>query len=117
MARDLGGSVLNLAGRTSLPVLGAVVRRFAVLLTNDSGPAHVAYALRTPAVVVFGSTDPARWGPLERGRHRVLAAPVPCRPCGHDDVCPIGLPCLENVTARQVAEAAEGVLRQRGPAS
>jgi ADP-heptose:LPS heptosyltransferase len=117
MARDLGGPVLNLAGRTSLPVLGAAARRLAVLLTNDSGPAHVAYALRTPAVVVFGSTDPARWGPLERDRHRVLAAPVGCRPCGYDDACPIGLPCLERVAVRHVVEAAEGVALQRVAAS
>jgi ADP-heptose:LPS heptosyltransferase len=109
LARELAAPVRNVAGRTSLPVLGALVRRLAVLLTNDSGPAHIAYALGTPAVVIFGSTDPARWGPLDRKRHRVLAAPMSCRPCGYDEVCPIGLPCLDGVTVRQVVEAAEAI--------
>jgi len=66
--------VLDLTGRTALPVLGAVIERLSVLLTNDSGPAHIARALGTPTVTLFVDTDPARWGPHDGGPHRVLEA-------------------------------------------
>src|SRR5512142_648789 len=52
-----GAPFLKLAGRTSLPVSGALIRRMAVFLTNDTGPAHIAYALGAPSVVIFGGGD------------------------------------------------------------
>jgi ADP-heptose:LPS heptosyltransferase len=109
VARGAGPPCIGLAGRTSLPVLGGVIARLAVLVTNDSGPAHIAYALGTPTVTIFGGTDPAVWGPPPDTRHAVLAHEVPCRPCDHA-VCPVGDLCLEGVTVRQVVEAAERVL-------
>jgi ADP-heptose:LPS heptosyltransferase len=63
---------VDLTGRTLLPVLGAVIERLGMLLTNDSGPAQIAYALGTPSVTVFVDTDPARWGPLGDGPHRAV---------------------------------------------
>ena len=110
VARDAGEPCLNLAGKTSLAVLGSVIARLAVLVTNDSGPAHVAYALGTPAVTVFGGTDPVRWGPLNGGPHRVLAYEVPCRPCDYGE-CPVGYTCLKGVMVEQVVEAAAQALR------
>jgi ADP-heptose:LPS heptosyltransferase len=109
LGREPGGPCLNLGGRTSLPVLGAVIARLAVLLTNDSGPAHIAYALKVPTVTVFGGTDPGAWGPPAEGPSRVLAHPVPCRPCDHA-VCPIGNLCLEGVRVPQAVEAAEAIM-------
>jgi ADP-heptose:LPS heptosyltransferase len=114
VASRLGDGCLNLGGRTSLGVLGAVISRLAVLITNDSGPAHVGYALGMPTVTVFGGSDPRTWGPGARAGHRVLAHPVPCRPCNHGR-CPIGSPCLHGVTVEQVVEAASDLM-QRGPA-
>lgn len=102
----------DLAGRTSLGVLGAVIRRLAVLITNDSGPAHVAYALGTPAVTIFGGTSPAMWGPRD-GRHQTVAHHVPCRPCELPE-CPIGYVCLESVTVETVVEAVNYALLKAG---
>ncbi len=116
VAAALPGPCVNLAGRTSLPVAGAVIRRLAVLLTNDSGPAHIAYALGTPTVTLFGGTDPRRWGPPPRPGHRVLAHPVPCRPC-ESDACPIGYACLERITVEQVVQAAQEAVGSAGPLS
>ncbi len=110
IAQNVGESCLNLAGRTTLAVLGGVISQLSVLVTNDSGPAHLAYALGTPTVSVFGGTDPAVWGPLKGDRHRVLAHEVPCRPCDYT-VCPVGYMCLENVTGQQVVEDAVEVMR------
>jgi ADP-heptose:LPS heptosyltransferase len=64
-----------LAGRTPLVALAALVGRARVLLCGDTGVAHLATALGTPSVVLFGPTPPALWGPPpERTQHRVLWA-------------------------------------------
>ena len=110
ITQKIGLSCLNLAGKTSLAVLGGVISQLSVLVTNDSGPAHIAYALGIPTVTLFGGTDPTVWGPLRHDRHRVLVHNVPCRPCD-SGVCPVGYTCLENLTVEQVVEAVAAVMR------
>ena len=102
LAREIGGVCCNLAGRTLLGGLGAVLARLAVLVTNDSGPAHVAYAVGTPTVTLFAVTDPAVWGPPESGPFRVVTPPVEAK----------GENRIEAVTVGSVVEAAEAVLRR-----
>ncbi|MCA1731139.1 MAG: glycosyltransferase family 9 protein [Actinobacteria bacterium] len=64
---------LDLGGETGLSTLIVLVARAGVLISNDTGPAHLAYALKTPSVTLFGpSTDAGRWGPLNQERHAVL---------------------------------------------
>lgn len=64
---------LDLGGDTDLSTLIALVARASVVVSNDTGPVHLAYALRTPSVTLFGpSTDAGRWGPLDGERHAVL---------------------------------------------
>lgn len=109
LAQWIGGPVLNLCGACSLPVLGAVIARFKLLITNDSGPAHIAYALGTPTVTIFGGEDPQRYGPPTAGPFRVLMQEVPCRPCG-EVACPVGYECLRGVTVGQVVAAANELL-------
>jgi ADP-heptose:LPS heptosyltransferase len=106
---NLSAPFVDLRGRTSLGSLGAVIAQLSVLLTNDSGPAHIAYALRVPSVTVFGSTLPSEWASTEVSRHAAVAEPIDCRPC-NVDVCPIGYRCLERVSVEQVVAAAEGVM-------
>jgi ADP-heptose:LPS heptosyltransferase len=74
LAAAAGGPCLNLAGQTPLAVLGAVIARLAVLICNDSGPAHVAYALGTPAVAVSDGSSLARYGPPVDGPFRPVTA-------------------------------------------
>jgi ADP-heptose:LPS heptosyltransferase len=70
--------VVDLAGRTSVGVLGALYRQARLVLTNDTGASHVAAAVRAPSVVVFGSAEPDRWAPLDARRHRrVTGTPLP----------------------------------------
>jgi ADP-heptose:LPS heptosyltransferase len=109
-SESAGAKVVDLRSRTSIPVLGAVISRLAVLLTNDSGPAHIAYATRTASVTIFGGTSPSEWGPGDRCRHRVLAHPVECRPCDFQ-TCPIGYECLRRITVEEVVQAAELALK------
>lgn len=64
--------IVTAAGTTTLPQLAALVAHAARVVCGDTGVAHLAAAFRTPSVVLFGPTDPARWGPPERPEHRVL---------------------------------------------
>ncbi len=97
----------DLCGQTSLRELMALLKSCRVLLTNDTGPMHVAAALGTPVVVPFGSTSPELTGPGLPGdpRHRLLESGVPCSPCFLRK-CPIDLRCMNGISVeRVVAEA------------
>jgi ADP-heptose:LPS heptosyltransferase len=109
MASAIATPCLNLMGKTTLPVLGAVIARLSVLITNDTGPAHIAYALQTPTVTIFGGGSPTLNGPLAQGPFRILLSPVPCRPCGYA-TCPIGYFCLEHVSVQEVIQSVEELL-------
>lgn len=63
---------LNLAGKTELGVLGALIGQARLLVSNDTGVSHLAAAMGTPSVVIFLASDPARWAPLDRELHRVV---------------------------------------------
>ena len=105
---------INLAGRTTLWTLGALLRRARVLVCNDTGVSHVAAALGTRSVVISLGADVSRWSPRDRRRHRVLWAPVACRPCSHR-VCPTGHECAAAIAADDVAATAFALLDDAAP--
>jgi heptosyltransferase II len=109
---------LNLAGLTSLRELGAVLKECRVVLTNDTGPMHLAAAVGTPVVVPFGSTSPELTGPGLPGekRHRWLRVPTPCAPCFRR-TCPVDLRCLVGIEADTVSNAICQLLKQTAPAA
>jgi heptosyltransferase-2 len=97
-----------LCGETTLPDLVAILAGAEILLTNDSGAMHVAAALGTPLVAVFGPTDWRETAPVGR-RHRLVREPVHCAPCMLRD-CPIDHRCMKAVSAERVVGAAREVL-------
>jgi heptosyltransferase-2 len=99
-------AVVNLADRTTLRELMALLKSCRVLLTNDSGPMHVAAALGTPVVVPFGSTSPELTGPGLPGdlRHHLLKSDAACSPCFLRE-CPIDFRCMTGITVERVVEA------------
>lgn len=103
-----GGSqrIRILAGKTSLKELCAVLKRCAVVLTNDTGPMHVAAAVGTPVVALFGSTSPEMTGPglPDSPNVRILRNPPPCAPCFLRK-CPIDLRCLTRIDPVVVTRA------------
>ena len=103
----------DLAGRTTLRELMALLPLCRVLLTNDTGPMHVAAALGTPVVVPFGSTSPELTGPGLPGdsQHQLLRSGAPCSPCFLRQ-CPIDFRCLRGLGAERVMAAVAEVLRR-----
>lgn len=97
------GEVVDLVGVLDLPTLAAVLRSAAALISNNTGPAHLAAAVGTPVVDLYALTNPqhAPWG----ARHRLLFRDVPCRNCFRS-VCTEGHHlCLAGVSSDEVVEA------------
>lgn len=101
---------LNLAGKTSLGGLAAVISQLDLFISNDTGPAHLATAVETPSVTIFGPADQRRWAPLDPVRHPIVRHPVACSPCPYW-LCPIDHRCLRHLAPGAVLEAATGLLR------
>lgn len=72
VGRELGGPFVNLAGRTDLGALAALLSRARVLVSNDTGVAHLAVAVGTPGVIISTGENPSRWAPIDGRRYRVL---------------------------------------------
>jgi heptosyltransferase-2 len=89
-----------LCGETTVPELVGVLARLRLLVTNDSGPMHVAAALGVPVVAVFGPTDWRETHPVGEA-HRVVREPVHCSPCGLRE-CPIDHRCMRRVSVDRV---------------
>ena len=97
---------LNLAGQTNLRELCALLKLCRVLLTNDTGPMHVAAAVGTPVVAIFGSTSPEMTGPgLPGDTHQLLLkSNAACSPCFRR-VCPIDFRCMTGISVERVVDA------------
>ena len=114
VARGVPGAI-DLAGRTPLGVLAALLRDARLAVCNDTGVSHVAAAVQTPSVVVSCGADPARFAPLDDVRHEVIWHAVPCRPCAHDR-CPIGHPCARELAPSRVTDRVIARLLATAPA-
>jgi heptosyltransferase II len=105
IARATGEPPLNLARRTSLRELAAALKICDFVLTNDSGPMHLAAAVGAPVAAIFGSTSPELTGPVFSARAQVVSCDAPCAPCFRRE-CPIDLRCLRGIETDQVVAAA-----------
>lgn len=95
--RQVQAPVINGVGRVSLTEMAALLARSAVLLSGDTGPLHMAVALETPTVSVYGPTDPAVYGPLA-GPHRILTGGAACAPCNKRRCSKGSSQCMYSVT-------------------
>ena len=104
---------VDLCGRTSVAGLVDLIRRAELCVTNDSGSMHVAVAVETPVVSVFGPTNPNWIGPYGRP-HAVVRADVGCSPCNlrRFRQCPHDHRCMREVSGRMVIERVEQELRR-----
>jgi lipopolysaccharide heptosyltransferase II len=116
---------IDLAGQTSLGELAAVLRRCDLFVGSDSGVMHLAAAVRTPVVAVFGPSNHRAWGPYDAGqrRHRIVRRDLACSPCIYVGFGP-GRPsgcgsrdCLTGLDVDSVLAAIDDVLSRRATAS
>ena len=100
-----------MCGKTKLPDLAALVARAGLCVTNDSGPMHLAAALGTPLVAIFGPTDPVWVGPYGKPES-VVRVGLECSPCYLRKLreCPYDHACMRQVSAEMVIERAKQVL-------
>lgn len=105
---------LNLAAKTTLPQLVALIERASLVIANDSGPMHIASALNRPLVTIYGPTNPVRTGPYARPgtvvRLDIACSPCYSRKCSHTS-------CMHWLSSRQVFEQARMALERVDPAS
>lgn len=108
---NIATPLVDLVGRTTLLQLGAVLQRCPVAVSGDTGPMHLATAVGTRVIALFGASDPSRTGPVGEG-HRVLqAAGVECVPC-RKRTCKHAIPleCMERISVQDVFSAVSDVL-------
>lgn len=112
---DASADAIDATGRVSLLASAALIARCAVMVTNDSLPEHLASAVGTPTVAIFGPTVPAfGFGPLAPRAETIGLDALRCRPCDRHGPqrCPLGhWKCMREVSVATVAAAARRVMR------
>jgi 3-deoxy-D-manno-octulosonic-acid transferase/heptosyltransferase-1 len=110
ICRKMRTKAVNLGGRTTLRELACIYREAALLVTTDSGPMHLAAAVGTPIVALFGPTDPARTGPYGPG-HRIIRKGLSCSPCFRKR-CETPR-CMTDISVEEVFTAVKEMLASR----
>lgn len=93
--------IINLAGKTNIMQLAAIIKKCKLFISNDSGPMHLAGAVGIPVIGIFGSTDPKKTGP--RGKVIIIKKDIDCSPC-LKRVCPTELECMDAISVNDVME-------------
>jgi len=101
-------SPVSLVGKTDIPALSAVLSRLDLYITNDTGPMHLAAAVGTSVIAIFGPTSPEETGPLGEN-HRVAYHKADCAPCWKR-ICPIDHRCMKSISVDEVLSVALGLL-------
>jgi heptosyltransferase II len=108
VAENMASRPVVLAGQTTLGQLMGLIKGSSLLITNDSGPMHLAAALGVPQLAIFGSTSEVATGPLNANA-TVLKHQVDCNPCFLRK-CPTDFRCMKEIAVQQVVEAAQSIL-------
>ena len=101
------GKALSIAGDTNIKELISIIRNARYVISNDSGPMHIAAAFGIPVVAVFGPTNPAKTGPYGNN-HIIVKSDIPCAPCYKKD-CK-GMRCMDEISVEMVYKAIHKVL-------
>lgn len=112
---DLAGNCVNMAGKTTVRQLMALIKRCNFFITNDSGPMHIAAAFGVPLVAIFGPTDHVGTAPVSE-KAVIVRQPVDCAPCKLR-ACPTDHRCMTAVTVEQVVQASEQLRQTQSAAS
>lgn len=110
LRKNVGESVCILSGKTSLDILPAVMEKAVLLITNDSGPCHLARAIGIPTVILVGPSEPAYFQIKGRGESNVIYHPVSCAPCLK--VSCNEMDCWKAISVEEVFEVTSGILNK-----
>jgi ADP-heptose:LPS heptosyltransferase len=102
---------IDLVGKTSLGGLAALISKLDLFISNDTGPAHIACAVDTRSITIFGPADYTRWSPLDKAHHATIRRPVACSPCDYWE-CPIDHRCLRWITPEMVLDLASTYMKE-----
>ncbi len=107
ICKETNDRVINLAGKTTIRNLMALIQKCSLFLTNDSGPMHIASALGTKLIALFGSTSDVKTGPF--GNSKIIHKHVECSPC-YKRVCPIDFRCMTKISVEEVYQEIQKLL-------
>ncbi|MDJ0522758.1 MAG: lipopolysaccharide heptosyltransferase II [Planctomycetota bacterium] len=111
VAREAGPGLLRTAGATpDLGVLMGLLADANLVVSNDTGPMHLAAIVGTPVLALFGATDPVVSSPIGQGVRELIYDPEPCSPCFLRECAVPGHPCLGKVGVGRVFRQARGLL-------
>lgn len=98
------------AGKLSIRETAAIIEKMNLFITNDTGPMHIAFALKTPTIALFSPTDPRLCGPHHADRVAIISKPITCNPCtGKKCLNPV---CMGQIEVKEVVESAKVMLRR-----
>ncbi len=107
------GKIISLTGQLTLQETAEIIHKSRFFISGDSGLAHLAIAVGTPTIVIFGPTDPEKWG-LRNSRHKIVRKPLACSPCfifGYHKLCH-SIDCMANISPEEVFAACDALLKQ-----
>ena len=109
----MSAKAVSLAGKTDLRILASLLERFNLFICNDTAPLHIASAMKTPTVAIFGPSKSNETGPYGN-IHRVVEKDFPCRYTCDEDVCnhTVHNECMKIITPEDVYEASNYILKQ-----
>jgi ADP-heptose:LPS heptosyltransferase len=102
-----GGKGISIAGQTDIKELISIIRGCSFMVSNDTGPMHIAAAYVIPVVAIFGPANPARTGPYG-DKHVIVKSDIACAPC-YKKKCK-DIKCMEGISVQQVYKAIETVM-------
>ncbi|MDN3505951.1 MAG: putative lipopolysaccharide heptosyltransferase III [Simkaniaceae bacterium] len=118
VAKHIKGFVLNLAGKTDLKEMGALLLHSKGLITVDSVALHMASALKVPVVALFGPTSELNWGPWMHSRAAVVTQELSCRPCRLDGCGGSKMSdCLWTLSSQEVVDAFVCITSEETPSA
>ena len=114
IAKGISGSIIDKTGETNLNELWKLIQGADLLICNDTGVLHMAYAVGTPSVSLFGAGIEAKWAPKGK-QFRSINVGMSCSPCTHLGVtppCPIDVACMDAISVDEVEEKAIDLLEK-----
>lgn len=95
-----GKKIISVVGETTLKETAALINELDYIVSGDTGPLHIAVAMSTKSIALFGPTEVWRYRPYGRG-HKVISKDLFCLPC-HSKKCPYNLECMKNISVKDV---------------